>query len=85
MQILNGTSPYDLLPKGSIYPIQRNQTVQVSMPGGLLNISHPMHLHGVSARSRVISWYTDRKLPAYLLCYQERRQRRPERSEPCPS
>ncbi|KAI0924510.1 hypothetical protein AcW1_006623 [Taiwanofungus camphoratus] len=46
MQILNGTSPYDLLPKGSIYPIQRNQTVQVSMPGGLLNISHPMHLHG---------------------------------------
>ena len=34
LQILNGASAQDLLPSGSVYVLPKNQTVEVSMPGG---------------------------------------------------
>ncbi|THH05871.1 hypothetical protein EW145_g4477 [Phellinidium pouzarii] len=44
LQILSGTTnPVDLLPKGSVYPLPKNSSIEVSLPGGF---PHPFHLHG---------------------------------------
>ncbi|KAI0732220.1 laccase [Fomitopsis betulina] len=49
LQILNGSyTAQDLLPQGSIYTLPRNKTIQINMPGGVLGIPHPLHLHGHS-------------------------------------
>jgi iron transport multicopper oxidase len=49
LQILSGTkNAHDLLPQGSVYTIQRNQTIQINMPSGFVGGPHPFHLHGVS-------------------------------------
>ncbi|OCH92441.1 laccase 2 precursor [Obba rivulosa] len=47
LQILHGhVDPHKLLPTGSIIGLPRNATVQVTMPGGVDDIPHPLHLHG---------------------------------------
>jgi len=47
LQILSGTqNASDLLPKGSIYGLDRNKSVELVIPGGTLGIAHPVHLHG---------------------------------------
>ncbi|KAK7030484.1 laccase, multicopper oxidase, benzenediol:oxygen oxidorectuctase [Paramarasmius palmivorus] len=47
LQILSGAQTADnLLPEGAVYPLPPNAVVELSMPGGLLGIEHPMHLHG---------------------------------------
>ncbi|GBE79135.1 laccase [Sparassis latifolia] len=49
LQILNGSyTAQELLPHGSVYTLPRNKTVQITMPGGVLGIPHPLHLHGHS-------------------------------------
>ena len=49
LQILNGSfTAQDLMPQGSVYTLPRNKTIQINMPGGVLGIPHPLHLHGVS-------------------------------------
>ncbi|TFY75864.1 hypothetical protein EWM64_g8147 [Hericium alpestre] len=49
LQILSGTTkPQELLPSGSIYGLKRNQTVEVTIPGGVISLAHPIHLHGHS-------------------------------------
>ncbi|KAL0950669.1 hypothetical protein HGRIS_007453 [Hohenbuehelia grisea] len=48
LQILNGTDPHSLLPKGSIITVPRNKLIEISMPGGALDGPHPFHLHGHS-------------------------------------
>ncbi|PCH36517.1 multicopper oxidase [Wolfiporia cocos MD-104 SS10] len=49
LQILHGEhTPQELLPHGSIIELPRNKTIEINMPGGLLNIPHPIHLHGHS-------------------------------------
>ena len=48
LQILNGSfTAQDLRPQGSVYTLPRNKTIQINMPGGVLGIPHPLHLHGV--------------------------------------
>ncbi|KAF5364359.1 hypothetical protein D9756_001110 [Leucocoprinus leucothites] len=47
VQILSGARPpRDLLPEGSIFYLERNQTVQVDFPALPLGGPHPLHLHG---------------------------------------
>ncbi|KAK0471426.1 laccase lcc5 [Armillaria novae-zelandiae] len=47
LQILSGAhKPHDLLPPESIYYLPLNSTIEISMPGGIRNESHPFHLHG---------------------------------------
>nr|AUK50750.1 laccase 5B [Peniophora sp. CBMAI 1063] len=47
LQILSGASrAIDLLPAGSIFTLQRNQTVDIKIPGGVIGGPHPVHLHG---------------------------------------
>ncbi|XP_006460625.1 laccase-7 [Agaricus bisporus var. bisporus H97] len=47
LQILSGaTEPHELLPQGSIYHVQRNKTIQLNIPTGLIGGPHPFHLHG---------------------------------------
>ncbi|KAK7037630.1 laccase, multicopper oxidase, benzenediol:oxygen oxidorectuctase [Paramarasmius palmivorus] len=47
LQILSGAQrPNDLLPSGSVYQLPPNKVIEISMPGGLLGIEHPIHLHG---------------------------------------
>ncbi|KAH9959974.1 laccase 3 [Russula dissimulans] len=46
LQILNGANASELVPTGSIYPVAGNQSVEVSIPGGVLGGPHPVHLHG---------------------------------------
>ncbi|EIM88774.1 laccase [Stereum hirsutum FP-91666 SS1] len=47
LQILSGTqNAADLLPSGSIIGLTRNQTVEISLPGGSAGSPHPIHLHG---------------------------------------
>ncbi|KAI8985653.1 hypothetical protein BD414DRAFT_417045 [Trametes punicea] len=47
LQILNGTySAQQLLPKGSVYTLPRNATVELRMPAGVIGGPHPFHLHG---------------------------------------
>jgi iron transport multicopper oxidase len=49
LQILSGTkSAHDLLPKGSVYTLERNKTIQVNLPSNFTGGPHPFHLHGVS-------------------------------------
>ncbi|KAA1479404.1 laccase [Dentipellis sp. KUC8613] len=49
LQILNGKNrAQDLLPKGSVYGLKLNQTVDVIIPGGVVGGPHPIHLHGHS-------------------------------------
>ncbi|KZT69224.1 multicopper oxidase [Daedalea quercina L-15889] len=49
LQILSGKyTPQQLLPKGSVYTLPRNKTIQVTMPGLVLGGPHPLHLHGHS-------------------------------------
>ncbi|TFY61114.1 hypothetical protein EVJ58_g4703 [Rhodofomes roseus] len=49
LQILGGNyTAQDLMPQGSVYTLPRNQTIQITMPGGVLGIPHPLHLHGHS-------------------------------------
>ncbi|KAH9059206.1 laccase [Lactarius vividus] len=46
LQILSGADVSGLLPKGSIFPVGRSQSVEVSIPAGALGGPHPIHLHG---------------------------------------
>ncbi|KAK0213788.1 laccase lcc5 [Armillaria fumosa] len=47
LQVLSGAhKPDDLLPKGSIYSLPLNSTIEISMPGGVTPEAHPFHLHG---------------------------------------
>ncbi|KZT00572.1 multicopper oxidase [Laetiporus sulphureus 93-53] len=47
LQILHGSyTAQELLPPGSVYSLPMNQTIQISIPGGLLGDQHPIHLHG---------------------------------------
>ncbi|KAG7094722.1 hypothetical protein E1B28_005542 [Marasmius oreades] len=48
LQILSGAaSAQSLLPKGSVYPLPGNKTIQISLPAGdTVGAPHPMHLHG---------------------------------------
>ncbi|KAH9038744.1 laccase [Lactarius pseudohatsudake] len=46
LQILSGARTPDLLPKGSIFELGRNHSVEVSIPAGVLGGPHPIHLHG---------------------------------------
>ncbi|EKM79228.1 hypothetical protein AGABI1DRAFT_74090 [Agaricus bisporus var. burnettii JB137-S8] len=47
LQILSGArNAHDLLPKGSVYTVERNKTIQINVPSGLLGGPHPFHLHG---------------------------------------
>ncbi|EIM87797.1 laccase T2 copper depleted [Stereum hirsutum FP-91666 SS1] len=47
LQILSGSkSVQELLPSGSIYTVERNKTIEVSIPAGAAGGPHPLHLHG---------------------------------------
>ncbi|KAI0290166.1 laccase [Russula brevipes] len=47
LQILSGTrNASDLLPKGSIFGLEGNKSVELSIPAGALGGPHPIHLHG---------------------------------------
>nr|BAO09161.1 laccase4 [Agaricus brasiliensis] len=47
LQILSGvTDPAELLPKGSIYRLEKNRTYQLDIQNGLVGGPHPFHLHG---------------------------------------
>ncbi|KAH9971059.1 laccase [Russula compacta] len=47
LQILSGvTNASDLLPQGSIYGLESNKSVEISIPGGAAGGPHPLHLHG---------------------------------------
>ncbi|KAK7029545.1 laccase, multicopper oxidase, benzenediol:oxygen oxidorectuctase [Paramarasmius palmivorus] len=49
LQVLSGAQTADsLLPKGSVFPLPANSVIELSMPGGLLGVEHPMHLHGTT-------------------------------------
>ncbi|KAH9055234.1 laccase [Lactarius vividus] len=47
LQILSGAKKAsDLLPAGSIYGLEANKSVELTIPGGATGGPHPMHLHG---------------------------------------
>ncbi|KXN82642.1 Laccase-2 [Leucoagaricus sp. SymC.cos] len=47
LQILSGAQPpQNLLPTGSVFEVERNKTVQLNFPSGLIGGPHPFHLHG---------------------------------------
>ncbi|KAH9008338.1 laccase C [Lactarius deliciosus] len=46
LQILSGVPASELLPKGSIYTVEGNKSVEVSIPAGAPGAPHPIHLHG---------------------------------------
>ncbi|KAI9511060.1 laccase 2 precursor [Russula earlei] len=47
LQILSGVvNASQLLPKGSIYGLERNKSVELSIPAGAPGGPHPIHLHG---------------------------------------
>ncbi|KAF8988654.1 Cupredoxin [Cyathus striatus] len=47
LQILSGARrAQDLLPQGSVYPVKRNKTVEITVPGGFIGGPHPFHMHG---------------------------------------
>lgn len=49
LQIMSGVrDPNELLPKGGVLGVERNKTVQINFPSGLIGGPHPFHLHGVS-------------------------------------
>lgn len=48
LQLMSGAhTAQELLPQGSIFVVERNKTVQVNLPSGLIAGPHPFHLHGV--------------------------------------
>ncbi|TFK86664.1 multicopper oxidase [Polyporus arcularius HHB13444] len=47
LQILSGNvTAQSLLPPGSVYNLPLNSVIEVSIPGGVVNVMHPFHLHG---------------------------------------
>ncbi|KAF8263780.1 laccase [Lactarius quietus] len=47
LQILSGTkNASELLPSGSVYGLERNKSVELTIPGGAIGGPHPVHLHG---------------------------------------
>ncbi|KAI9508593.1 laccase [Russula earlei] len=47
LQIVSGThKASDLLPKGSIYGLELNKSVELTVPGGVIGGPHPVYLHG---------------------------------------
>ncbi|KAF8493486.1 laccase [Russula emetica] len=47
LQILSGAKKAsDLLPAGSIYGLEPNKSVELTIPGGAIGGPHPVHLHG---------------------------------------
>ncbi|EGN97077.1 laccase [Serpula lacrymans var. lacrymans S7.3] len=47
LQILSGAmNATDLLPRGSVYMLPRNKTIEITIPGGSSGSPHPFHLHG---------------------------------------
>ncbi|KAI0059379.1 laccase [Artomyces pyxidatus] len=49
LQILSGAkTAQELLPSGSVYGLQRNKSVEITIPGGAIGGPHPVHLHGHS-------------------------------------
>jgi iron transport multicopper oxidase len=47
LQILSGAKKAsDLLPAGSVYGLERNKSVELTIPGGAIGGPHPVHLHG---------------------------------------
>ncbi|KAH9164028.1 laccase [Lactarius sanguifluus] len=46
LQILSGVPASQLLPNGSIYTVEGNKSVEVSIPAGAPGAPHPIHLHG---------------------------------------
>ncbi|KAI0268436.1 laccase [Russula aff. rugulosa BPL654] len=48
LQILNGKNASELLPTGSVYSLESNQSVELTIPGGALGGPHPVHLSGHS-------------------------------------
>ncbi|KAH9991923.1 laccase 2 precursor [Russula vinacea] len=47
LQILSGVkNASDLVPARSIYPLGPNQSVELTIPGGVVGGPHPVHLHG---------------------------------------
>ncbi|KAF9446151.1 multicopper oxidase [Macrolepiota fuliginosa MF-IS2] len=47
LQIMSGArTAQELLPNGSVFVVERNKTVQVNVPSGLIGGPHPFHLHG---------------------------------------
>ncbi|KXN82641.1 Laccase-1 [Leucoagaricus sp. SymC.cos] len=47
LQLLSGAkTAQDLLPKGGFLSVERNKTVQINFPSGLIGGPHPFHLHG---------------------------------------
>ncbi|KAI0000119.1 laccase T2 copper depleted [Russula compacta] len=47
LQILSGAKKAsDLLPSGSIYGLEPNKSVELTIPGGATGGPHPVHLHG---------------------------------------
>lgn len=48
MQILAGIPPDQLIPAGSIIQIQKNNTIEITIPDpNPIQLAHPFHLHGV--------------------------------------
>ncbi|KAH9172785.1 laccase [Lactarius sanguifluus] len=47
LQILSGAQKAsDLLPAGTVYGLDANKSVEITIPGGATGGPHPMHLHG---------------------------------------
>ncbi|KAF7324727.1 Multicopper oxidase [Mycena kentingensis (nom. inval.)] len=47
LQVLSGAkTALELLPKGAVYTLPANKSIEISMPGGMKGAPHPMHLHG---------------------------------------
>ncbi|KAG6872865.1 hypothetical protein C0995_005853 [Termitomyces sp. Mi166 len=47
LQIMSGARlAQDLLPAGNVYPLPRNKTIELIIPGGSPGSPHPFHLHG---------------------------------------
>ncbi|KAG6855580.1 hypothetical protein H0H87_000662 [Tephrocybe sp. NHM501043] len=62
LQILNGATPKDLMPQGSVYSLKANSSVELQIHGISKGGPHPYHLHGHSfwviknADSDVYNW-----------------------------
>ncbi|KAI0246644.1 laccase 2 precursor [Lactifluus subvellereus] len=46
LQILSGKNLSELLPKGSIYSLEKYKSVELTIPAGANGGPHPVHLHG---------------------------------------
>jgi len=47
MRSADGTkNASDLLPKGSVYGLEPNKSVELTIPGGAVGGPHPVHIHG---------------------------------------